>query len=162
MVFRNLFLGLSAIVFLAIPAFAQETTSAIRGTVVSSTGNAIPGASVSVIHEPSGSVSSQVTNSEGIFLARNLRVGGPYSIIVTSPRGNSTRDNLFLELGETDKIKFVVGASVEEEVVVVGQKLNTSGLITGPKSTLTSDQIGKIEQQILNQLSKELGAELRA
>jgi outer membrane receptor for ferrienterochelin and colicin len=144
MVFRNLFLGSSAIVLLAIPAFAQETTSAIRGTVVSSTGNAIPGASVSVIHEPSGSVSSQVTNSEGIFLARNLRVGGPYSIIVTSPRGNSTRDNLFLELGETDKIKFVVGASVEEEVVVVGQKLNTSGLITGPKSTLTSDQIGKI------------------
>ena len=144
MVFRNLFLGLSAIVFLAIPAFAQETTSAIRGTVVSSTGNAIPGASVSVIHEPSGSVSSQVTNSEGIFLARNLRVGGPYSVIVTSPGGNSTRDNLFLELGETDKIKFVVGASVEEEVVVVGQKLNTSGLITGPKSTLTSDQIGKI------------------
>jgi hypothetical protein len=144
MVFRNLFLGLSAIVFLAIPAFAQETTSAIRGTVVSSTGNAIPGASVSVIHEPSGSVSSQVTNSEGIFLARNLRVGGPYSVIVTSPGGNSTRDNLFLELGETDKIKFVVGLSVEEEVVVVGQKLNTSGLITGPKSTLTSDQIGKI------------------
>jgi phenylalanyl-tRNA synthetase beta chain len=28
--------------------------------------------------------------------------------------------------------------------------------------TLTADQIGKIEQQILKQLSKELGAELRA
>ena len=31
-----------------------------------------------------------------------------------------------------------------------------------PKKTLTADQIGKIEGQILNQLSKELGAELRA
>jgi phenylalanyl-tRNA synthetase beta chain len=31
-----------------------------------------------------------------------------------------------------------------------------------PNKTLTADQIGKIEQQILNQLSKELGAELRA
>jgi phenylalanyl-tRNA synthetase beta chain len=31
-----------------------------------------------------------------------------------------------------------------------------------PKKTLTADQIGKIEQQILNQMSKELGAELRA
>jgi phenylalanyl-tRNA synthetase beta chain len=30
-----------------------------------------------------------------------------------------------------------------------------------PKKTLTADQIVKIEQQILNQLSKELGAELR-
>ena len=109
MVFRNLFLGLSAFVFLAIPAFAQETTSAIRGTVLSSTGNAISGASVSVIHEPSGSASSQVTNSEGIFLARNLRVGGPYTVIVTSTGGNATRDNVFLELGETDKIRFIVG-----------------------------------------------------
>lgn len=31
-----------------------------------------------------------------------------------------------------------------------------------PNKTLTADQIGKIEQQILSQLSKELGAELRA
>lgn len=31
-----------------------------------------------------------------------------------------------------------------------------------PNKTLTADQIGKIEQQILNQLSKETGAELRA
>ncbi len=31
-----------------------------------------------------------------------------------------------------------------------------------PNKTLTADQIGKIEGQILNQLSKELGAELRA
>ena len=144
MVFRKLFLGLSAIVFLAIPAFAQETTSAIRGTVLSSTGNAISGASVSVLHEPSGSASSQVTNSEGIFLARNLRVGGPYTVIVTSTGGNATRDNVFLELGETDKLKFVLGLTVDEEIVVTAQKLNTSGLISGPKSTLTSDQIGRI------------------
>jgi phenylalanyl-tRNA synthetase beta chain len=31
-----------------------------------------------------------------------------------------------------------------------------------PNKTLTADQIGKIEQQILKQMSKELGAELRA
>jgi phenylalanyl-tRNA synthetase beta chain len=31
-----------------------------------------------------------------------------------------------------------------------------------PSKTLTAEQIAKIEQQILNQLKKELGAELRA
>ena len=31
-----------------------------------------------------------------------------------------------------------------------------------PNKTLTAEQIAKIEQQILNQLKKELGAELRA
>ena len=144
MVFRNLFLGLFATVLLAVPVFAQETTSAIRGTVISSSGAEISGASVSVTHEPSGSVSSQVTNSQGIFLARNLRVGGPYSVIVTSAVGNTKLDNIYLELGETDKIKFIVGNSVSEEVVVYGQRLDTAGLITGPKSTLTSEQIGNI------------------
>ena len=144
MVFRNLFLGLSAFVFLAIPVFSQETTSAIRGTVLSSTGNTVAGASVSVIHEPSGSVSSQVTNSEGIFLARNLRVGGPYTVHVESTGGIAHLDNVFLELGETDKLRFIVSRSDMEDVVVTASKLNTSGLVTGPKSTLTSDQIGKI------------------
>ena len=94
MVFRNLFFGLFATVLLAVPVFAQETTSAIRGTVISSSGAEISGASVSVTHEPSGSVSSQVTNSQGIFLARNLRVGGPYSVAVTSAEGYKIIDNI--------------------------------------------------------------------
>jgi len=145
MVFRNLFLGLFATVLLAVPVFAQETTSAIRGTVISSSGAGISGASVSVTHEPSGSVSSQVTNSQGIFLARNLRVGGPYSVTVTTEYANKIIDNIYLELGETDKLKIVIGGpSVQEEVVVYGQRLSTSGLMTGPRSTLTSDQIGRI------------------
>ena len=145
MVFRNLFFGLFATVLLAVPVFAQETTSAIRGTVISSSGAEISGASVSVTHEPSGSVSSQVTNSQGIFLARNLRVGGPYSVAVTSAEGYKIIDNIYLELGETDKLKVIIGGStIEEEVVVYGQKLSTSGLMTGPRSTLTSDQIGRI------------------
>jgi hypothetical protein len=145
MVFRNLFFGLFATVLLAVPVFAQETTSAIRGTVISSSGAEISGASVSVTHEPSGSVSSQVTNSQGIFLARNLRVGGPYSVAVTYADGYKIIDNIYLALGETDKLKVIIGSSaVEEEVVVYGQKLSTSGLMTGPRSTLTSDQIGRI------------------
>jgi hypothetical protein len=45
-----------------------------------------------------------------------LRVGGPYTVVVTSTGGNATRDNVFLELGETDKIRFIVGRTVEEEV----------------------------------------------
>ncbi len=145
MVFRNLFFGLFATVLLAVPVFAQETTSAIRGTVISSSGAEISGASVSVTHEPSGSVSSQVTNSQGIFLARNLRVGGPYSVAVTSAEGYKIIDNIYLALGETDKLKVIIGSSSsQEEVVVYGQKLSTSGLMTGPRSTLTSDQIGRI------------------
>lgn len=144
MVFRKLFLGSFAFALLAFPTFAQETTSTIRGVVTSTTGVAVEGASVSVIHEPSGSVSSQTTNEQGIFLARNLRVGGPYVISVESAAGNSYLDSIFLELGETERLALTVGVQVEEEVVVVGQKLKDTGLVTGPKSTLTSDDINNI------------------
>ena len=133
MVFRKLFLGSFAFALLAFPTFAQETTSTIRGVVTSTTGVAVEGASVSVIHEPSGSVSSQTTNEQGIFLARNLRVGGPYVISVESAAGNSYLDSIFLELGETERLALTVGVQVEEEVVVVGQKLKDTGLVTGPK-----------------------------
>ena len=51
MVFRKLFLGSFAFALLAFPTFAQETTSTIRGVVTSTTGVAVEGASVSVIHE---------------------------------------------------------------------------------------------------------------
>ena len=145
MVFKRLFLGAFAFAFLALPAFAQETTSAIRGTVVGASGAGVVGASVSITHEPSGSISTQTTNSNGIFLARNLRVGGPYSITVAGAGGNAKIDNIFLELSDTKKVSLVL-TRVEEvdELVVVGQAINTKGLITGPRSTLSSDQIADI------------------
>ena len=144
MVFRKLFLGSFAFALFALPTFAQETTSSIRGVILTPNGSEVSGASVSIIHGPSGSVSSQTTNEEGVFLARNLRVGGPYAIYVESGAGSAQTDNLFLELGETERLSLVVRTEAAEEVVVVGQKLSGTGLTTGPKSTLTSDQIGNI------------------
>ena len=73
-----------------------------------------------------------------------MRVGGPYVISVESAAGNSYLDSIFLELGETERLALTVGVQVEEEVVVVGQKLKDTGLVTGPKSTLTSDDINNI------------------
>ena len=95
MVFKKLFLGVFAFAFLALPAFAQETTSAIRGTIIGASGAGVSGASVSITHEPSGSISTQTTNENGIFLARNLRVGGPYSIKVTGVGGYGEKASFY-------------------------------------------------------------------
>jgi hypothetical protein len=140
---RKLFLGLIATV-LVLPALAQETTSAIRGTVVSASGSVVDGASVTIIHEPSGSASTQTTNEEGVFLARNLRVGGPYVVTVSGASGNAMLEDIYLELASTNKVRLVLSNGDVEEVVVVGQALSSSGLITGPRSTLSSDQISQI------------------
>ena len=142
---RKLFLGLVATVFMTTTLQAQETTSAIRGTVTNTSGAVVSGASVSIVHEPSGSASTQTTNEEGLFLARNLRVGGPYSVTVSGASGSAVLDNVYLELSETERVSLVLrGADSVEEVVVVGQASNVSGLITGPRSTLSASQIGDI------------------
>ncbi|HRX75699.1 MAG TPA: carboxypeptidase-like regulatory domain-containing protein, partial [Hyphomonas sp.] len=64
-------------------ASAQVTTSSIRGTVTDETGAAVAGATVTILHEPTGSVSVATTSASGQFAGQNLRVGGPYSITIT-------------------------------------------------------------------------------
>ena len=67
----------------ATPAFAQNTTSAIGGRISNASGQPAAGAQVQVVHTESGSVSNVTTDAEGRYVARGLRVGGPYTIIIT-------------------------------------------------------------------------------
>jgi hypothetical protein len=66
--------------------FAQNTTSAIGGRISGADGAPAAGASVQIIHTESGSVSNVTTDAEGRYVARGLRTGGPYTIIITQER----------------------------------------------------------------------------
>ncbi len=59
-------------------AFAQQTTAALRGVALDEAGAPIAGATVTIIHTPSGTKTTLVTDAAGVFDARGLRVGGPY------------------------------------------------------------------------------------
>ena len=65
-------------------AFAQEITSALRGQVTDTAGNALPGATVTIVHTPTGTRSVQTTNASGVYDARGLRIGGPYTVEITA------------------------------------------------------------------------------
>ena len=62
---------------------AQSTTSSIRGNVASESGTIFSEATVTITHVPSGTVSTATTNANGAFSSRGLRVGGPYTIVVS-------------------------------------------------------------------------------
>ncbi len=66
---------------LAVPAFAQRTSGAIRGTVTDSSGAVIPGATVTAKSEGTGFNRSTVTNTEGVYSFEELPVG-TYSVEV--------------------------------------------------------------------------------
>ena len=57
---RNLFM---VAVLIAIPAFGQELTSDISGTVFSSSGDTVANASVTITYKPTNSTVSKSTDS---------------------------------------------------------------------------------------------------
>jgi len=62
------------------PAIAQETSSQLSGFVIDPDGKPIAGAAVTIVHLPTGTTATAVTNSSGQFVAAGLRVGGPYRV----------------------------------------------------------------------------------
>lgn len=86
----------------SICATAQVTTSAVSGKVTAETGEAVVGATIVALHQPSGTRYSGTTNKDGRFTIQGMRTGGPYKITVHY-LGYEKKEfpNLFLELGVT-------------------------------------------------------------
>lgn len=106
------------------PAEAQVTTSSINGSVSSDTGAAVSGATVTITHTPSGTVSTATTNANGSFSARGLRVGGPYTVAVGGGEFQPVEiTDLYLTLDNTLNLPVTVtGARTMDTVVVTGTR----------------------------------------
>ena len=103
---------------------AQNTSSAIRGTVADSEGNVLSGATVVIKHIPTGSTKTLTTNSSGNYQARGLRVGGPYTITISNAGYNSgLQEDVYISLGEIQDVNVAIAAESfdVEEVVVFGK-----------------------------------------
>ena len=107
-----------------VPVQAQNTTAAVGGKVTSMDGRTVAGAAVTVRHNESGSVTNAVSDSEGRYIARGLRVGGPYTITVTKDGVTQTIDNVFLTLAETVTVDARLGDRPKETIVVTGTSLS--------------------------------------
>jgi len=132
---RNLFMVAALI---AIPAFGQELTSDISGTVFSSSGDTVANASVTITYKPTNSTVSKSTDSNGKFSAKGLRPGGPYSVVVTSSSGAQTIDNLRLTVGDTSRLNILVESI--EDVVVVASALDSKDDM-GFATKITSEDV---------------------
>jgi hypothetical protein len=106
---------------------AQETTSSIRGSVTAGGASAV-NASVSAVHEPSGTTANATTNSAGAFNLTGLRPGGPYTVTVTAPGfAPVTSQNLFLSVGQPYVLPIAVGDTQVDELVVTATRAEKSG-----------------------------------
>ena len=129
---------------LSTTAMAQETSSAMEGRILTPTGAPAAGTSVTVIHEPTGTVREVVVGANGTFNLRGLRVGGPYRIIVDSDQyQDTTVDSVFLELGNPFGVNLTLEDASDIEVISVsGSALTATAFgATGPQTVFNLEAL---------------------
>ncbi|MFV8371509.1 TonB-dependent receptor [Flavobacterium sp. LB2P6] len=142
----KLFLILVVLMFANSEVYAQgNTTSSISGTVYDKDSQTLPGASILATHTPSGTRYSASTDGTGNFRISNMRVGGPYKIVITFVGFKTFEDSeVYLQLGDTKDFKVVLQEESNElqEVVVRSSRDNIfNSQRTGAQTVINSDKI---------------------
>ncbi len=149
---KNHFLFL--FLFFGLFAFAQVTTSNIKGLILDETSEPLPGANVVAIHTPTGTKYGASTNIDGRFNLLNLRVGGPYKVSISFIGYQSqTFNDVYLTLGKTENLDITLVADSQQlDVVVVQGTSGTSAF--GSDRTGAETSVGRRELTRLPSISR--------
>ncbi len=123
------------IFFLSFIGYSQVTTSGISGTVKTASGERIPGASVQVIHMPTGTKYNTVTTASGGYAVQAIKPGGPYTVKV-SFIGSKTSETteVLAPLGSTVTVDAVLADETNQLKEVVVSKANSNGAFSKGKT----------------------------
>lgn len=118
-------LGLAVAAALNIaPVMADETSSTIRGVVTGNNGSIVTDAVITILHEPTGRVTTLKVNEAGNFNAKGLRVGGPYKIVIDSDEYKDSEINdVYLQVGKTLRLSPVLNPEEMETITVTGARI---------------------------------------
>ena len=142
---KRLFLLVAVWAFFASSIMAQITTSSMSGKVtVEGTGEEIIGANIQIVHEPSGTRYSAVSNVDGQFNVQGMRPGGPYKVTV-SYIGHQTKTlkDITLQLGETYNLAVWLSENATElsEVVISAKASKFAVEKTGASTNISNAQM---------------------
>ena len=129
---------------LSTTAMAQETSSAMEGRILTPTGAPAAGTSITVIHEPTGTVREVTVGANGTFNLRGLRVGGPYRVVIDSDEyQDTTVDDVYLELGSAFGVNLTLDDASDIEVISVsGSSLSATAFgATGPQTVFNLETL---------------------
>lgn len=93
-------------------AYAQNTSSSMGGSIVDENGQPVAGATVTILHIPSGTSRTIQTGPDGRYSAQGLRVGGPFEVTVSSAEGSKAeQSDVYLRLSEETTLNLTVGTN---------------------------------------------------
>ncbi|MCP2669420.1 TonB-dependent receptor [Maricaulaceae bacterium EIL42A08] len=137
---------------------AQSTTASLRGTVVDASGAPVSGASVTILHVPTGSVSVTTTSANGSFFEAGLRPGGPYTVTVTAAGQEPQRaEGVRLSTGQVNSFNATLdAASTSDVITVVGTAIQSQlGLNGGVGSVFSAEDLAgqpSIQRDVISSL----------
>ncbi|WP_317933359.1 carboxypeptidase regulatory-like domain-containing protein [Halioxenophilus sp. WMMB6] len=113
-------------------AVGQETTSAIRGKILTPAGEPMTNTTIVIIDDRTGASRTYTTNSAGSFYAPKLSVGGPYTVIINEDQ-KVVVDSI--SLGDVYNLTYGYEEKNMEEVTVYADASSVATTAVGPSST---------------------------
>jgi hypothetical protein len=143
---RHLRLGCALAALVApVAIHAQETTSSIRGQVTNDAGTGIGNATVVITHVPSGTRSTQTTDSAGNFNAVGLRLGGPYTVAVSAPGFDPASEEIgSLVAGTPQRVTVFLAEAGQTITVTAARQRSSIAIGTGAATVLTARDIAGV------------------
>ncbi len=114
---------------------ASDTTSAIRGKIIDSSGSSIANARVVVIDLRTNAERTYTANESGTFYAARLPVGGPYKVTVNGERSVTVQE---IKLGDIYALNISMRDRALEEVIVYGDSSALVDVAAGPSAAFSS------------------------
>jgi hypothetical protein len=126
---------------------AQTTNAGFTGHVLSEAGAPLPDATVTVKNESTGFRNTSRTNDKGVFLFKELPLGGPYTVTVSSIGfTEQVKSEFTLNQGDQVPVDFALkDASAQlESVTVVSSSLKSRIKEIGASTAVSSRTISRL------------------
>jgi hypothetical protein len=145
---KKTILSLLLLLVVGFSGFAQVTTSTISGIVKSEKGELLPGATIQVVHVPTGTKYGASTNQSGRYVVPAVRVGGPYKVVVSFVGFKpNEQTEINTQLGNTTNVDVMLvetNTSLKEVVVSSGRNNIISRERTGASQQFTRRDLQNI------------------
>ena len=128
-----------AMLLLPVLTFAQNTTGNISGSVKADNGEVLVGATISVLHVPTGSVYNTQSRKSGFFDVSNVQPGGPYVVTVSYVNYQSEkREDIYVALGDVVRVDVILSSKIDKlkDVTVSTSKRGSDLSVRGGTQTI--------------------------
>jgi hypothetical protein len=147
--FKKILPLLIAIMALPFAMKAQVTTGTITGHVSSNDGKGLSGASIVATLEATGSVYKTVSKTNGLYNIPNLRVGGPYVVVITYVGYNAeTYKDLYVTLGNPLVIDPVLSTNAQVLDAVKVTATGNKGIINSQRNGTSTNISARLVQSL--------------